>query len=129
MCEGGGINVSIICIVTLFLAEYCGFGWVVGTFFWVFWFCFGIAWRTGYPRFFENFGILPAPRSSAGHFAAKRQIGAGTSSWRRQKAKILKKPGGTRPPSDSEKNQNIRKKSQLSVKSTISAKKTSLVYR
>ena len=39
-CKGGGINVCIICIVTLFLAEYCGFGWVVGTFFWIFWFCF-----------------------------------------------------------------------------------------
>ena len=24
--KGGGINVYIICIVTLFLAEYCGFG-------------------------------------------------------------------------------------------------------
>ena len=24
--NGGGINVYIICIVTLFLAEYCGFG-------------------------------------------------------------------------------------------------------
>ena len=35
-----GINVYIICIVTLFLAEYCGFGWVVGTFVWIFWFCF-----------------------------------------------------------------------------------------
>ena len=46
MWKGGGINVSIICIVTLFLAEYCGFGWVVGTFFWVFWFCFGIVWTT-----------------------------------------------------------------------------------
>ena len=40
-----GINVSIICIETLFLAEYCAFGWVVGTFFWVFWFCFAIAWK------------------------------------------------------------------------------------
>ena len=39
-CKGGGINVYIICIVTLFLAEYCGFGWVVGTFVWIFWFCF-----------------------------------------------------------------------------------------
>ena len=29
--NGGGINVYIICIVTLFLAEYCGFGWVVPT--------------------------------------------------------------------------------------------------
>ena len=38
MIKGGGINASIICIETLFLAEYCGFGWVVGTFFWVFWF-------------------------------------------------------------------------------------------
>ena len=44
MWKCGGINVSIICIVTLLLAEYCGFGWVVGTFFWVFCFCFGIAW-------------------------------------------------------------------------------------
>ena len=41
-----GINGTITCIVTLFLAEYCGFGWVVGTFFWVFCFCFGIAWTT-----------------------------------------------------------------------------------
>ena len=40
-----GINVSITCIETLFLAEYCAFGWVVGTFFWVFWFCFAIAWK------------------------------------------------------------------------------------
>ena len=44
--EGFGIKDSIICIVTLFLAEYCGFGWVVSTFIWVFWFCFGIAWKT-----------------------------------------------------------------------------------
>ena len=40
-----GINVSIICIETLFLAEYCAFGWVVGTYSWVFWFCFAIAWK------------------------------------------------------------------------------------
>ena len=53
MWEGGGINVSIICIVTLFLAEYCGFGWVVGTFFWVFWFCFGIAWRTKFKHWWS----------------------------------------------------------------------------
>ena len=36
------MKVCIICIVTLFLAEYCGFGWVVGTFVWIFWFCFRI---------------------------------------------------------------------------------------
>ena len=53
MWEGGGINVSIICIVTLFLTEYCGFGWVVGTFFWVFWFCFGIAWRTKFKHWWS----------------------------------------------------------------------------
>ena len=59
MWQAGGINVSIICIVTLFLAEYCGFGWVVGTFFWVFCFCFGIAWTTK----FKHWGV---------HSAAKR---------------------------------------------------------
>ena len=37
--KSGGINVYIICIVTLFLAEYCGLGWVVGTFVWILWFC------------------------------------------------------------------------------------------
>ena len=54
-----GINGTITCIVTLFLAEYCGFGWVVGTFFWVFCFCFGIAWTTK----FKHWGV---------HSAAKR---------------------------------------------------------
>ena len=31
-----GINGTITCIVTLFLAEYCGFGWVVDTLFLIF---------------------------------------------------------------------------------------------
>ena len=52
--NGGGINVYIICIVTLFLAEYCGFGWVVGTFVWIFWFCFRNRLKMLYFHFFKS---------------------------------------------------------------------------
>ena len=74
--ERFGINSSIICIVTLFLAEYCGFGWVVGTFFWVFWFCFAIAckkklklwWSRGHPAGPSDLrsGLRSALRASSG---------------------------------------------------------------
>ena len=40
-----GINGTITCIVTLFLAEYCGIGWVVDTLFLIFWFFLAIAWK------------------------------------------------------------------------------------
>ena len=90
--KGGGINVYIICIVTLFLAEYCGFGWVVGTFFWIFWFYFRNRLKMLYFQFLK----------------VRLKICRGSSSA------IAKK------------NRNIRKKFQLSAKSTISAKKTSL---
>ena len=45
MIDYFGINGTITCIVTLFLAEYCGFGWVVGTFVWCFDYIFAIAWK------------------------------------------------------------------------------------
>ena len=51
--QGDGINVHIICIVMLFLAEYCGFDWVVGAFFWIFWFCFRNSLKMLYFHFFK----------------------------------------------------------------------------
>ena len=78
--KGGGINVYIICIVTLFLAEYCGFGWVVGTFVWIFWFCFRNRLKMLYFHFFKvrlkicrgsssAFGLLGSP----GKFSSERE--------------------------------------------------------
>ena len=92
--NGGGINVYIIYIVTLFLAEYCGFGWVVGTFFWIFWFYFRNRLKMLYF-----------------HFLKVR----------------LKNCRGS-PSAIAKKNPNIRKKFQLSAKSTISAKKRHYLY-
>ena len=68
--QGLGINASIICIETLFLAEYCGFGWVVGTFFWVFWFCFVIARKTKLKLW--GFGLRRAAAEAAWKRAAPR---------------------------------------------------------
>ena len=72
MIKGGGINASIICIETLFLAEYCGFGWVVGIFFWVFWFCFVIARKTNF-KVCRVFRVGRRPTTTPGKFSSDRE--------------------------------------------------------
>ena len=79
MIKGGGINASIICIETLFLAEYCGFGWVVGIFFWVFWFCFVIARKT-------NFKVCRVVRRAA---VAAAEAGGGAKHETNRRESIL----------------------------------------